>query len=402
MKFFFLLASLIIASQLLLRAQWQLSGIIGQNVHALLSVGATAYAGSDSGVYRSTNDGVTWERRSSGLPVSPFFTKTFVLTGSSLFAGTNGAAGLYVTTNDGGTWTVANSGLTGTQVHALALQGSVLFAATNGNGIFRSTNNGAGWVESNSGITNLFAHSLLVIGNRILAGTDGGAFVSTDTGGSWSLLPGSPTDIRSLASNGSILVAGTNTGGVFRSTNDGVTWAAANAGLTSLYVRVIIARGGNFFTGAKAGGVALSTDNGSNWLPINDGLDSLSILALETSTTTLFAGADLGGVWTRPLSQVVAVAHETPLLPAGIRLEQNYPNPFNPSTVIRYSIPTTSQVLMKVYDVLGRDVATLVDDMRSPGEYSVSWNAASVASGTYLCRLTNENRIEVREMMIVK
>ena len=130
------------------------------------------------------------------MPVSPFFTKTFVLTGSSLFAGTNGAAGLYVTTNDGGTWTVANSGLTGTQVHALALQGSVLFAATNGNGIFRSTNNGAGWVESNSGITNLFAHSLLVIGNRILAGTDGGAFVSTDTGGSCFIVRGSGHSCR--------------------------------------------------------------------------------------------------------------------------------------------------------------------------------------------------------------
>ena len=402
MKFFFLLASLIIASQLPLRAQWQLSGIVGQNVHGLLTDGVIAYAGCDSGVYRSTNDGLTWGRRSTGLPVSPFFTKTFAMTGSSLFAGTNGAAGMYVTTNDGVTWTVSNSGLTGSQVHALAVQGSVLFAATNGNGIFRSTNNGALWLESNVGINNLFAHSLLVTASRIMAGTDGGAFVSADTGATWSLLPGSPTDIRSLASTGSLLVAGTNTAGIFRSTDNGLTWSGANVGLASLFVRVVLAQGTNLFAGTKSGGVHLSTDDGANWSQINNGLDSLSILALEVNATTLYAGADRGGVWTRPLSQVVAAPRESALAPSVFRLQQNYPNPFNPSTVIRYSIPTRSHVVMKVYDVLGRDVATLVDDMRSAGEYSVRWNAANVASGVYFCRLTNENRVEVREMMIVK
>jgi hypothetical protein len=93
------------------------------------------------------------------------------------------------------------------------------------------------------------------------------------------------------------------------------------------------------------------------------------------------------------------------------RLEQNYPNPFNPSTKIRFTIPSnvkreTSNVTLKVYDVLGNEVATLVNDELSAGEYEVEFNSLSSiwnpASGIYFYQLKAENYIETKKMLVLK
>jgi hypothetical protein len=89
-------------------------------------------------------------------------------------------------------------------------------------------------------------------------------------------------------------------------------------------------------------------------------------------------------------------------IPAQFSLEQNYPNPFNPSTVIAYAVPRTSRVTISVFDLLGREVESLVDEVKGPGHYNVTWNAGRVASGAYYYRLTAGDWIQTRRMMVVK
>ncbi len=94
-------------------------------------------------------------------------------------------------------------------------------------------------------------------------------------------------------------------------------------------------------------------------------------------------------------------------LPTEFALEQNYPNPFNPSTTIKYSIPAIKNrsavaVRLKVYDVLGREVATLVNGKQAPGNYSATFNASGVPSGIYFYKLTAGNFSQVRKMIFVK
>ena len=93
--------------------------------------------------------------------------------------------------------------------------------------------------------------------------------------------------------------------------------------------------------------------------------------------------------------------------PKEFGLEQNYPNPFNPSTKIRYSIPNVGArcivpVQLKVYDILGNEVATLVNEEKAVGYYEVEWDASRVASGVYIYRLASGSFVSTKKMMILK
>ena len=83
-------------------------------------------------------------------------------------------------------------------------------------------------------------------------------------------------------------------------------------------------------------------------------------------------------------------------------LKQNYPNPFNPITTIRYSIYKNSLVNIKIYDYLGREVSTLVNEEKKPGNYSIIFNAGGLSSGLYFCRMLTANFEETKKLLLIK
>jgi hypothetical protein len=95
------------------------------------------------------------------------------------------------------------------------------------------------------------------------------------------------------------------------------------------------------------------------------------------------------------------------IIPSIFLLEQNYPNPFNPATKIRYSIPSvgtrhTLSVQLKVYDVLGREVATLVDDEQPAGVYEATFDASELSSGVYIYTLKTEGYTFTQKMLLIR
>jgi len=96
------------------------------------------------------------------------------------------------------------------------------------------------------------------------------------------------------------------------------------------------------------------------------------------------------------------VAEKESGLPIEFGLSQNYPNPFNPRTTIKYTLASQSDVQLAVHDLLGRQVATLVNAVQTAGSYTVQWNAAAMTSGVYYCRLQAGGRTEVRSMVLMK
>jgi hypothetical protein len=98
---------------------------------------------------------------------------------------------------------------------------------------------------------------------------------------------------------------------------------------------------------------------------------------------------------------MTGIAHETGL-PTTFLLEQNYPNPFNPITVIRYQLPVNGYVSLKVFDMLGREIATLVDGMQDAGFKSIQFDASRIPSGVYLYRLNAGTWVQIKKMVLMK
>jgi hypothetical protein len=89
-------------------------------------------------------------------------------------------------------------------------------------------------------------------------------------------------------------------------------------------------------------------------------------------------------------------------LPNDYMLQQNYPNPFNPTTTVGFDLPKTSEVSLKVYNIIGKEVANLVSDRLSAGSYSYEWDASGLASGVYVYRLKADDHVETRKMILMR
>ena len=106
---------------------------------------------------------------------------------------------------------------------------------------------------------------------------------------------------------------------------------------------------------------------------------------------------------------VVGINNEANIIPDRFSLGQNYPNPFNPVTKINYDVPNSRGsanrslfVTIKIFDVLGKEVAVLVNDLRSAGRYSVDWNAEGYTSGIYFCRMQSGEFLDIKRLMLLK
>ena len=93
---------------------------------------------------------------------------------------------------------------------------------------------------------------------------------------------------------------------------------------------------------------------------------------------------------------------KNPVSAVVFELSQNYPNPFNPSTTISYSIPNAGYVSLRVYDLLGHEVTTLVNTFKEAGNYSASWNASKATSGMYLYKLESNGKTITRKLTLMK
>jgi hypothetical protein len=92
----------------------------------------------------------------------------------------------------------------------------------------------------------------------------------------------------------------------------------------------------------------------------------------------------------------------TRTVPTQFSLAQNYPNPFNPTSIIQYSIPAEGRVVLKLYSILGSEVAILVDEVKSEGRYDVRVDASGLSSGVYLYKLQAAGQTATRKMLVVK
>ncbi len=295
------------------------------------------------------------------------------------------------TTDEGLTWqdvSIDSFASGQTSLVISSMNDSILYAASYGT-IVKSTDKGKSWTWVSIGPT-LFAERHLAIDPR----DPNVVYLTVTTYGS--------TD---------------SSGGAFKSTDGAASWEAINNGLPNqdhaIYDIVlnpkdpeeILLATNSYASGDK--GVFRSTNGGALWQPFGDGLpDTIQVfsLAIDTLNRRIYAGvyAQGGDVAVYAYDGILAVDSEKEGLPTTYSLSQNYPNPFNPSTRIEYVIGSPGFVSLKIYNIAGCEVATLVQRNLHAGAYSVEWNAAGLPSGVYFCRLAERSSSVTKKLTLIK
>jgi hypothetical protein len=182
-------------------------------------------------------------------------------------------------------------------------------------------------------------------------------------------------------------------GEVFLSTNNGTSWTAVNSGLTDAITTDFAVCGSALFAATDKAGVFLSTNIGARWTAVNSGLTDTIIKSLAVSGTTIYARTE-SGIWRRPLSEMINVTGAQPqretLQKAHVTIRA--PGRTNPDVLIELSLPRSEHVVVRIFDLCGREIASLVNKQLPAGSYGYRWNTRDISTGCYTVRVRAGSR----------
>jgi hypothetical protein len=192
-------------------------------------------------------------------------------------------------------------------------------------------------------------------------------------------------------------------GSILRTTDGGQNWVTQTSGIIQWLIGVSFTDSNNGTAVGLEGVILRTTNGGQNWVSQTSGTtNGLVDVCFTDASNGTAVGA--GGTILRTINGGVSFVEEEKIavVPNDYNLAQNYPNPFNPSTTIRYSVPQSSQVIIKVFDILGNEIETLVNEQKSTGTYEITWFAGNLPSGVYFYRLQAGNFVETKKMILMK
>jgi len=423
-------------------------------VNALFKIGSNILAGVfESGIFLYTNDNNKWTNKYY-LPCPYGF--CFIESNSIIYVGQSGRVSF--STDFGNQWSLSNStGFPGGVVQDLAISGAHLFAAIINSGVYLSSYNGSNWGNwntVNAGLRTFDVRALEIIGSNLFAGTnEGGVLLLTDNASSWKDVSDGLTNkkILCLLANGTQLYAGTDGSGVFVTNDNGSSWTALNTGLSDGKISALVINNQTLYAANnldkyvykmdisalsveltnftakinKTGNIQLNwttateIDNygfdierklikSGNWNKIGFVQGSGNSNSTKNYSFTDKDTSDAG--YSYRLKQIdnsgkykytneVAVVINSP---SRFLLGQNFPNPFNPTTTIKYSIPASGYVSLKVYDIIGNEVAKLVDETKPAGNYQIDFDASMLNSGIYFYKMQSGNFMDTKKLILLK
>jgi hypothetical protein len=429
-------------------AQWEQVGLDGYSINDIAVQNSNIFAvTSNSGkVYRSMDNGTNWtmivDSCARDVEISNAG-KIFVVVKDSMNGANFEWKSLHYSTDNGDTWIWSNImeqisdslpnvfagycpynmsvGPTGIIFCYVAQRGG--FGANFGNDDYFgiSSDDGLTWstpvgFSDNRGgaLFDFRNQSALTYGILMYSGSVGNYLsFSSNYGITWEVIAGPEgASVIGIFSNGNIILSGPwNLPGIQISTDMCSTWTQIStvSGQVSLSYSVGLEEG--IVVSIDNLGLFLFSDEGDSLGLRNEGLTNLNVQVLTLDNNGyVYAGTE-NGVWRRPLSEITSMEEEEiDEIPTEFSLSQNYPNPFNPSTKISWQSQVGSWQTLKIYDVLGTEVATLVDDYKPAGTYELAWNAENLPSGVYFYQLkavdpstgSGQVFIQTKKMLLLK
>lgn len=418
------------------------------------------YARTGIGLHRSTDEGVTWTYLSGPAVGGTSNVLFFDAASEAIFLG--GSSWLFRSTNSGSTWNRLFPSSTSGVLCGSSNAGSILIGTYSG--VYRSTDNGLNWSSSNSGLSETIITTLFIDSdNSVFLGTDGPSggslYRSTNVGSNWTRMLITGGSIEAITKNSqSHIISASYSVGAYRSTNNGANWSLVSSGLGDLNVRslailpsgdvAISTSGGDVYIGLPRLAFSPSAINfghvpvgqtAAQFLTIqNTGLSPLVVVNVQSNNAVFFSSITsatilpaeqrtpsitFAPILATPYNGSLSMSHNgigptsltlsgtgipstsvalTSDVPSSMELEQNYPNPFNPTTTIEFALPKSGEVSLKIYNSIGQEVATLVDEEMTPGTYNTIWDATGMASGVYFYRLQASEFVQTKKLLLLR
>lgn len=366
------------------------------------------------GIYRTTDLGNTWIKLNSGLAFNNIASIS-IDEFERIFIGTHGD-GVYFSNNNGDSW--SKIGLGTIHVIKIFALNNYVFAGDGFNctGVYRTSNLGSSWTNVQNGL-GVCTGNVIITKNGLVFGGSGieGMYKSTNYGNSWQQINTglTSTNIATMvADNFGNIFVGTQTNiytgmqgkGVFKTTNNGISWQNLTNGITTNEIsQLALSSNGVVFTsGAGNQAIFKSTNSGNTWNQINQGLPNPADIGPIGITISGYVFAAVNNKIFKYFDQTTDIKDKHPDISTKYSLSQNYPNPFNPSTTIQFSIPHSQFVNLKVYDNLGREVATLVNEEKLPGNYEIKFDGSNLPCGVYFYRLQAGSYSQAKKLLLLK
>ena len=347
-----------------------------------------------------------WGRGVSKIKVSPFDPQIII-------GGFNDwDTGLNITTDSGESWQVKSTVGAINAVEFSNNNSSVIFAGGLIS-LYKSYNLGNNWTQI-ALPSNYHAIDQIHVGQNdsiIFLGLDRGIdwdrvrtlLSSTNGGDTWfdHNIPSKSVLINHNSPN--IILCGTSSG-LLRSSDSGLNWIQINVANQSVNIHSINCYNDKIIFLATNQGVFYSNDKGLSWLILDKDLLHNNVLDLsftEIPIPTIIIGTQGGGVYKKNIDDLTSV-DDLVNKNNYYKLSNNFPNPFNPSTKITYAIPQSSFIFLIVYDVLGNEIAKLVNEEKPAGNYEVEFDGTGLSSGIYFYRLQAGDYVETKKMVLIR
>jgi len=372
--------------------------------------------GASGKVLRTTNKGANWVNVSGSLPTAANLYNIFAWDANlAIITGVTGSnTSIYQTSNGGTTWTTVNThaGFGDNLWMTSASNGYFIGDPIAGNwDLLSSTNAGMNWgtwsTLATTNTSGTYNNGAFFNGTNVYFESVGQSHIlfSSNMGVNWVQQTITLSELTAIwfntASEG--LAGGSSTSpGLLKSTNGGTNWTALTSPYPTNSISGIVGAASTYWVSQQGTGISITTNSGTSFTTAYTApAGNFYHMTKSRAGATIWAVRSNGGIsrYGQPILGVTPISSE---VPASFSLSQNYPNPFNPTTKINFALPKSGLVTLKVYDVLGKEVSTLVNEVKNAGTYSFEFNASSLTSGVYFYKLEANGFSDVKKMLLVK